>query len=297
MLLKKITICFLALVCCIWVKSVSFGESAEALQMEKQEYGQELNRIKSLRKSFKPGPINDINEYKKSADQIQDKWKKKNKEYYARLMWELCKPLSSGRFNNERQYDVARRYALSALAEPNEIPLEIELELIGHVMTDMITPRSPKGQDWVQRRMKDVEVRLHAWKRLTDTVDPNWDPNDMPFINVPLPQGVEGISGMAPNNIKNLKLRAEYEAAIEKNKQKAKRYSEQYGLRKWLKRFPPKAERYIVRAYSKPPFNVEELKRYLDNYIVDEKTKTRILNAVTKDMQNKSQKIPKEPDK
>src|SRR4030065_594211 len=222
MLLKKITICFLALVCCILVKSVSFGESAETLQMEKQEYEQELNRIKSLRKSFKPGPVNDINEYKKSADQIQDKWSQKNKEYYARLMWELCKPLSSGRFNNERQYNVAREYALSALAKPNEISLEIELELIGHVMTDMITPRSPTGQDWIQRRMKDVEVRLHAWKRLTDVVDPNWDPNDMPFINVPLPPGVEGISGMSPKSIKDPKLRAEYEASIEKNEQKPK---------------------------------------------------------------------------
>jgi hypothetical protein len=64
-------------------------------------------------------------------------------------------------------------------------------------------------------------------------------------------------------------------------------------LRDWLKRFPKRAEQYIIRAYSKPPFDVEELKQYLDNYIADTKTKARILDAVTKNMQEQAEKIPK----
>jgi hypothetical protein len=87
---------------------------------------------------------------------------------------------------------------------------------------------------------------------------------------------------MAPEHIDNPKLRAEYETAIQENRQKAQRYSEQNRLHKWLKRFPKTAEEYIVRAYCKPPFDAGELKEFLETYIADEETKVRILDAVTK---------------
>ena len=131
---------------------------------------------------------------------------------------------------------------------------------------------------------------MHAWKRLIDAIDPNWNPNDEPFLNIPLPEGISGEAGMAPEHIKDPNRRAEYEAAIEKNRQKAERYGEQYKLRNWLKRFPKRAEEYIIQAYSKPPFDVEELKQYLDKYISDTKTKTGIIDAVKKNMEKETLK-------
>lgn len=291
---KKITMSFLILMCFSLVQNITFGANSEASEMEKQEYRQELNRIKSLRKSLKPGPINDLRSYEKFADEIQTAWNRKSKEHYALLMLELCKPLSSGRFNEERQYTLARKYALLGLAKPNQIPLETELELTGHVMTDMVTPRAPKDQEWAQQRRKDVQIRLHAWKRLIDAIDPKWDPKDLPLINVPLPPGVGGEAGGDPRYIEDPRIRAEYEEAIEKNKQKAERYIEQRRLRKWLKRFPPRAEIYIVRAYSKPPFNLQEQKQYLDNYLADEKTKARILDTVKKNMAKQAKDTPED---
>jgi hypothetical protein len=157
----------------------------------------------------------------------------------------------------------------------------------------MCTPSAPKGADFAQRRKKDVEIRLHAWKRLTDAIDPNWDPNDLPLLNVTPPPTTGMRAGIAPEAIKDPKSRAEYEAAIEKNRQKAERYRKQSRLRTWLKRFPKRAEEYIIRAYSKPPFNLDELKEYLEKYAVDEKTRARILDAVTKNMQEQAEKIPK----
>jgi len=162
-------------------------------------------------------------------------------------------------------------------------------------MSDMATLRAPKGQEWVQQRRKDVEIRLHAWKRLTDAIDWSWDPNDVPLINVPLPVGVGGEAGGEAKHIKDPKLRAEYEAAIEKNRQKAERYNKQYRLRKWLKRFPKRAERYIIQAYSRPPYNLEELKQFLDTYIADAKTRSRIINAVTKNIEKQTTEMRKEP--
>ncbi len=88
-------------------------------------------------------------------------------------MLEICKPLSSGKFKEDRRYELARQYALSALTDANSISIETELELTGHVVTLMIGPNAAKGKDFAQRRKKDIEVPLHAWKRLMDAIDPN----------------------------------------------------------------------------------------------------------------------------
>ncbi len=285
----------LVIACLSLVQSMTSGTSPEASETEKQEYRQEWARIKALEKSFTPGPTNDLKKYEKFADEIQNKWKDRNKEYYARLMLEVCKPLSSGNFKDDRRHKLARKYALLALNKPEDIPVRLELELTGHVMTFMIGPKSPKGADFAQRRKKDVEIRLHAWKRLLDAIDPDWDPNETVYINVPLPPGAMGAAGMSPEHIKDPALRAKYEAAIENNRQKAERQIKQDRLHKWLKRFPKRAERYIIRAYSKPPFNLEELKQYLNKYIADEKTRARLLDAVTKNVAEQTKEAAEEP--
>jgi hypothetical protein len=291
MLFKKSIICLLIFASCLFAtKRMSFAASPEASEIEKQEYKQERAYIKALEKSFKDGPVNNLEEYEKFADEIHSKWVGRNKEHYAYLMLEICKPLSSGRFNEDRQFILARKYALLALAEPNQIPLETELELVGHVISDMATPRAPKGQEWANRRKQDVEVRFHVLRRLIDVIDPDWDPNDKPLLNVSPPYGTTISAGASPEHIKDPKLRADYEAAIEKNKQKAERYLEQSRLRKWLKRFPKNAEEYMVDAYSKPPFNLEELQQYLKKYAIEEKTRARILDAVKKNMDTRIQK-------
>jgi len=311
MLFKRATIYFLILACCLLAIGVVFwpgagrqqiqeqefeknevGPVGLSSQAEKQEYKEDMARIKALEKSFKPGPVNDLEEYEKFADEIQNKWRDRDKEHYARLMQEVCEPLSSGRFKGDRQYEVARKYALSVLEKSEEISIEMELELTGHVVTLMYTPNSPKGEDFAQRRKKDVEIRLHAWKRLLGAIDPNWDPNEVIWspnavgVNMGLPAG-----GIAPESIKDPKLRAEYEAALQENRQKIERHTKQYRLHDWLKSYPKSRERDIVLIYSEPPFNLEELKQYLGKYAVDEKTRARILEAVKKNMEKQIQKM------
>jgi len=292
MIAKKITMSFLVLMCLSLVQNITFGANSEVSEMEKQAYRQELAHIKTLRKSLKPGPINDLRSFEKFADEIQIKWSRRNKEHYALLMLELCKPLSSGRFNEERQFALARKYALLGLAKPNQIPLETELELTGHVITDMVTPRAPKGQEWAQQRRKDVQIRLHAWKRLINSIDPSWNPNEV--ILSPNAVAAElGLPGsVEPQTIEDPVLRAEYKRAIEANMQKSEKYREQNRLHKWLKRFPRNAEPYIMQAYSKPPFNLQELRQYLDKNIADKKTKDKMLNAVKKNMEKQTKDTP-----
>jgi len=153
--LEKTIFCFGIVMPCLLLISISFGESLEPSEADKQEYKQDMARIRALKKSFKPGRVNDLEEYEKFADEIQIKWSRRNKGYYARLMLEICGPLSSGTFEDDRRYDLARKYALSVLADANDIPLTTELELTGHVMTSKYTCNAPKGEDFAQ-----LECRL-----------------------------------------------------------------------------------------------------------------------------------------
>ena len=294
MIPKRIIFRFGIIFVCLLATTISFGVSSGPSEAETHEYKQDMARIKSVRKSFKPGQVNNLEEYEKFADEIQKKWSQRNKEYNARLILEICGPLSSGTFADDRRHDVARKYALSVLSEPNEIPLEVELDLTGHVMTETVTPRAPKGEDWAQRRKKDVEIRLHAWKRLIDAIDPNWDPNEVLWSPnaVGAFMGLPG--GIAPEGVKDPKVRAEYEAALQKNREKIEKYTEQSRLHDWFERYPKRAERYIISAYSKPPFKLEELKQYFARYVVDQKARASILDAVTKNMEKQAEKVPKE---
>ena len=259
MVATRITMSFLIIICLSLVQSTTFGTNSETPEMEKQGYKQERIRIKALKKSFTAGQTNDIEAYEKFADEIQGNWKQKNKEYYARLMLEVCGPLSSGGFKGRQPRDLARKYALSALANANDISVIVELELTGHVQTDMHSRSAPKGADFAQRRKKDVEIRLHAWKRLINAIDPNWDPNETLLSPNAIAVDMGFPGAIEPESIHDQNLRAKYEAAIQKNQQKIERYSEQSRLHKWLKRFPRHTEPYIIQAYSKPPFDLQEL--------------------------------------
>lgn len=249
---------------------------------ETQELTHELDRISAMDKSLAPGPVNDLVKYEIFVDEIQQKWKQRDKECFARLMVAACGPLSSGRFSSRRQYELAKRYAIFALENRNSISIPLELQLVGHVATRMSGPGAPKGEAFAECRRKDVEVRLHAWKRLTDALVPNWDPNDTPVINVVPPAATGLPGGIAPEAIKDPVLRAQYERAIESNRQKAEKYNQQHKLRLWLKTFPKNAEDYLIQAYSHPPCNAEELRKSLNEHKINENTKARILDAVTK---------------
>ncbi len=282
-MLGKQTVTAVVMILCLSLnQSIAIGGDPDPSGREAQEYNQELIRVKAMEESFTSGPTNDLSKYEKFIDEIQNTWSQRNKEYYACLMLVACGPLGSGRFKGDRQqYELARKYALSALENPDAIPLTLELELTGHVMTLTIGPNAPKDEDFAECREKDVKVRLHAWKRLIDALDPNWD-NESLSVHVPLPLGVSGGSGMSPKNIKDDALRTKYESDIKENKKKIQKHAEQYKLRLWLKTFPKRSENYIIQVYSHSPYNIEELKKSLSDYAVDEKTKKRILDAVIK---------------
>jgi hypothetical protein len=287
---KKIIICLGVFIGYMMVTSLSLGVNSIPSEAETKDYKDEMTIIDKMKGSINSGKNVKLEDYEKFADEILKKWNPKNKEYNSRLILEICGPLGSGQFEDNRQYDLARKYALSVLEEPNEILVLVEIVLSGYVQTLTQLPKPPKGEDYAQRRKKDVEIHLHAWKRLIDSIDPNWDPNEglLSENGVGVSFGFPG--SIAPESINDPKLRSEYETALEKSKLDIERDTNQRRLHTWLRIYPKIAEDYIIHAYSQEPYNLDELKKYLEKYkIIDEKIRNRILETVQKNInaQNK----------
>jgi hypothetical protein len=298
----------------VFLQANAFTANADTSTQETQDYQQELSKIKSMQqlltpkldketyqkdpKSFTKQFIalrdkNDLSAYEKYADDILKKWDSKNPEYYNRLALELCELLSSGNFKDTQwTVDIARRYALSALEKSDDIPVELELELTGQLTILTIGRDAPKGEDMEQIRRKNVEIHLNAWKRLLNLIDPAWDPNDVPHENIAPPAGTGLPGGVDPQAIHDPALRAEYEAAIEANRQKAEIFGTQHVLHKWLKQYPHEMANHFISIYSAAPYNNDELARYLDESRLDEPTKSRIINTVSENIKQSTKAIP-----
>lgn len=87
---------------------------------------------------------------------------------------------------------------------------------------------------------------------------------------------------MSPEEIKDPRLRAKYEAAIAENERKADEFRRQYRLRQLDSSFPRTAEKYLIQAYSKPPSNLHELRGLLNIYQIDKTSARKILDGVSR---------------
>jgi hypothetical protein len=289
MSIRNIAVGSIILILIVFSYKAAFSENAEATAQDKQEFDRDIERVRNLEASLSQSGAGDINMYKTIADSIDQKWRGLNREYHARLILEICRPFGSSVFDEGLRYKLRRKYALSALEEPDSIPLILEMELIGRAITFSIGPGASTGEDFAQKRAKDTAVRLHAWKRLLSVIDPNWDSTEaMSPIVIPPDSLLHKMgswnAGMDPKAIKDSTARAEYEELIRLNNEKRNKYSEQYAYRPWLNRFPKRAERYIIDAYSTPPFAIEELRKMLGDQLPDQAAKARIIAAVEKNM-------------
>lgn len=176
---------------------------------------------------------------------------------------------------------LAREYALMALRDVNDISLETELALVGQVTSDMIPGHTRKTGEWMQHRATDVRARLHAWRRIENAIDKDWDPNEFGYLVPPTPPpSIPWVTSNPPEAIKDPTIRAEYETALKEYSQKVEYHNRQRQLRRTRKRFMAQASGYIVGAYSVLPFDLNQLKSLLDEYNMDPDIARGITDAV-----------------
>lgn len=249
-------------------------------EMAEKEKKTEYERYLSLIQSFRDS--RDLKGLERAADEINQKWDEFDGDNYFVLMLNICSQLCSYDFNEEgRELYMADKFAVLALEKSDKIPLEVEFEILSFLQPDY--EDSPLGKVKASERDKQranrVRLWLRAWQRLNNEIDPDFDFDDLPKVNIP-PPNTSLRAGVAPEDIKDPILRAEYEAAIRENARKAEAYNRQYKLRQLEQTFAGEAEQYIIDIFSKPPFNLEELERLLNTYITDKDIKARILSAV-----------------
>ena len=124
-------------------------------------------------------------------------------------------------------------------------------------------------------------AQLDAWLKLLDrvekSIDPAFDPEDVPQINVAPPPGAHVRAGADPKSIKDPKVRQEYEVLIEKNREKAENYRLQKTLRNRKSRWTHECVLFVGNSFSDAKEDRGEVEKAVQEHLSNPKAKTEIL--------------------
>jgi hypothetical protein len=248
-------------------------------------YEQDAKKIASLDSSKKLSEVRDF------INELKVKWSPTSGPYYSRLMLGTCKALNSLDFGDKTQYELAYSNALEVLAQPHRLPddpeerLEAETGLVLCLNHDLGDPSWNVTPSWQVRRRLNAEKFLSLWQRMRNEIDPNFDPEDRPLLNVPAPVGTGVTAGSDPATVADPAKRAKYQRAIQENRAKAKAYNLQAQLRTTIRVLEPHLKGYLIAAYAKEPANITELEGLLSQYQVTEPLKKDITEEIRKGSQ------------
>jgi hypothetical protein len=159
----------------------------------------------------------------------------------------------------------------------SQLSLEDELHLLSYLETDSNAGGSDSSKTGPEKQRERARRWLTVLNRLDETIGPDFDPNELPVLGVVPPAGLP--VGVAPDAIDDPGLRQRYEAELEDNKQKAKRYAERFRARQLRQLYEPGAVRYVAKAFGPSQPARAELARLLDEYGVNLHRRTAILGA------------------
>lgn len=263
--------------------------SPEALEAE---FHKDTKQIEERR--MPPGMK--LEEFESFARLMRDKWKSKERRYYLPIMRELVRTFGGYGFVDYAKEVIpaqrlAYQWAMEVLQEKGEIPLEIQA---GMIMSTWNQTRrdleEANDEERTELRRERAELCLKAARLIEQQVDRNFDPRkDLPSASVAPPPSAGFPSGIAPGAIKDPKLRAEYEAAIRDNAHKAEKHRRQHQARDLDGMYSRQVEKFLAEVYSKPPYDLLELRRLLDAYIPDKERKERIVSAAAANIRQAEQ--------
>lgn len=156
------------------------------------------------------------------------------------------------------------------------LPIDVEVNLLYQLMPEPIEKRD----DWPDTRKSRSDLWLRTWEKLNKLKDQDFDPKDVPELNVSPPKETMLPPGVSPESIDDDDLRKVYEAAIEKNRAKAAYYNQQFQIRQIEDRYKEIAREYLTHLYSKAPSNDKELSQLLEKFIPEESERKRIMDSI-----------------
>jgi hypothetical protein len=138
------------------------------------------------------------------------------------------------------------------------------------------------AKDWNERRGTVAKTLVASLRAVREAIDSAWDPDDpaqRPFINVPLPKGVRGASGMSPEAIKDPEQRKLYEAAIAEYDRKREKQRDQMALRRFDRFQGQLIVGYVLQMYEAQPSNPAELESFASEKTLTEAEAARLREA------------------
>jgi hypothetical protein len=128
------------------------------------------------------------------------------------------------------------------------------------------TSFSPKPAEAKASRSQKLDLWLLAMSHVRSQFDPSFRVNDRPALNlVPMMRNGAGWnSGVAPEEIKDTKVREDYETRIAENSRKVSEYSWQLALRKAFSSWADDARSHVAAHYSSDPADVREVDGLLE---------------------------------
>lgn len=116
----------------------------------------------------------------------------------------------------------------------------------------------------VSERSKKVEFIVEIWNNYFDVLQNI--PKELPQLSVIPPKGTNLSPGASPDQIKDPKLKLEYEQAIAKNSEIARNYKTYHLLEKKKATFVNQMANFISTAYSQGEDKIGELEQILSKH-------------------------------
>jgi len=260
----------------VFAMSAHTGQELAQVESSSRELQEDLAKVDSFLST------RNLDSLEAVADRESTKWQKRNRQSFLTYLLKICSLLSSYDWSDEsRQSLLLSRYAILAVTS-GELPLQEYVQFVEFLTLD---PINVDEATWKSLRLRKARLFLEARRQLAGKVDPNFNFDDRPEVNVKTPPNSGMPNGISAESIKDPKLRSEYESAIARNSAKAQRYNDQYWLKKNTQRFSDEAERYLVNAYIRPPADLPQLEGLLSEYASNEVFRNRIIAEVQEHQQ------------
>lgn len=181
---------------------------------------------------------------------------------------------------------LCQRMSLAGLALRDEIHVRHEISLVGHLRLNPqgnldAQGRLVTGAEWQAWRKKLLEYRLHPYVRLTQSIDPKWDPVKSRVKRFDF--GGKYMMGIPRDGIADPELRARYEAykiAAEKQSQiNSEQHFARQELESYSKHSLKRALPYLYKVQPVTRADIEHLETELHASIPDATLRDEILEA------------------
>jgi hypothetical protein len=130
-----------------------------------------------------------------------------------------------------------------------------------------IEKTEPSQAPPLEVRSRGALAWITLFRHIDQYLDPNFDPNDLPSVNVIPPatsRGVRYPSGVDPSAISDAKARTKYSELLNQNRAKLEQYNYQHHLRRVNERALEGFHEYAKHFFSHSRADLAELRRILD---------------------------------